>query len=291
MTDKKRPSFQFYPSDFISDINVAVMSNSQRGGYIMLLSYAWTQKNRLPKDRDYIKSLSRLEEDEIDLVLKCFKTRGEFFYHPRLEKELEKQNEYALRQKENGRRGGRPKKKDEKKVSEKPTNTPEKKGSGSFGETQTKAKKSSSSSTPSSTSVNNTISNEIVSPAEEKIKIVKHTAEDIRLAEKFYEMKSDYYSDNEKEKTARIEKWADEIRIIREDKKRYECTPRGLELIIDWLATEGTRDATFWNSCTHSPGALKKKSKDGIYRIKTIGKLVRKDLQTIEEATNPVIHD
>ena len=39
----KAPAFQWYPKDFIADIDVQIMTPEQRGAYIMLLSYAWLQ--------------------------------------------------------------------------------------------------------------------------------------------------------------------------------------------------------------------------------------------------------
>ena len=39
----KPPAFQFYPKDFLSDINVSVMSMEERGIYITLLSHCWLE--------------------------------------------------------------------------------------------------------------------------------------------------------------------------------------------------------------------------------------------------------
>ena len=70
----KAPAFQFYASDFLSDLKVATMSMSERGVYITLLSYAWLE-NGLPQD---IKKLARLcgnpkQFDKIwDVVGECF---------------------------------------------------------------------------------------------------------------------------------------------------------------------------------------------------------------------------
>ena len=72
----KAPAFQFYPSDFLSDENVALMTNQEVGCYIKLLCYCW-KEGSVPSD---IKKLARLcgepEElmAELWLSLKpCFK--------------------------------------------------------------------------------------------------------------------------------------------------------------------------------------------------------------------------
>ena len=39
----KPPAFQFYAKDFISDMNVVMMSLEERGAYITLLSHLWIQ--------------------------------------------------------------------------------------------------------------------------------------------------------------------------------------------------------------------------------------------------------
>ena len=41
MLKNKSPAFQFFPKDFLSDINVVLMSNQARGCYITLISHEW----------------------------------------------------------------------------------------------------------------------------------------------------------------------------------------------------------------------------------------------------------
>jgi len=52
----KAPAFQFYASDFLSDLKVATMSMAERGVYITLLSYAWLEEGLPPEP----KKLARL---------------------------------------------------------------------------------------------------------------------------------------------------------------------------------------------------------------------------------------
>ena len=39
----KRPAFQFYAGDFLSDYDVVCMNMSQRGIYITLLAHSWLE--------------------------------------------------------------------------------------------------------------------------------------------------------------------------------------------------------------------------------------------------------
>ena len=39
----KAPAFQFYASDFLSDLNVQMMTMAQRGIYITLLAMEWIE--------------------------------------------------------------------------------------------------------------------------------------------------------------------------------------------------------------------------------------------------------
>ncbi len=49
MVERKSPSFQFYPRDFVADFDVAAMTLEEAGAYAILLSYAWL-KDGLPND-------------------------------------------------------------------------------------------------------------------------------------------------------------------------------------------------------------------------------------------------
>ena len=71
----KAPAFQFYASDFLSDLKVATMSMEERGVYITLLSYAWLESG-LPDD---IKKLARLCGNPKNFQ-KTWEVVGECFY-------------------------------------------------------------------------------------------------------------------------------------------------------------------------------------------------------------------
>lgn len=52
----KSPAFQLYPSDFLSDENVVLMSNRGIGCYIKLMCYCW-REGSIPAD---IRKVARL---------------------------------------------------------------------------------------------------------------------------------------------------------------------------------------------------------------------------------------
>ena len=103
----KAPAFQFYASDFLSDINVSMMSMSQRGIYVTLLAYEWIEGS-LPSDLDRLKLLcgNPVDFDSDWLVVSaCFYEEDGRIYNKRLEKERQNMLSYRERMSKNGRRG------------------------------------------------------------------------------------------------------------------------------------------------------------------------------------------
>ena len=109
MTDK-RPAFQFYQQDFLSDINVISMNPSQRGIYITLLSVCWIQ-GKIPSDSKTIAKLfgcHSIDMAELDFVISTFKKhpkRKGFLIHPRLELERAKQDANRIKRVKAGKDG------------------------------------------------------------------------------------------------------------------------------------------------------------------------------------------
>lgn len=106
------PAFQFYPADFLSDENVALMTNQAVGCYIKLICYCW-REGSIPKQ---IPQLARLCGEDLDSMLilwkslkRCFKpARGKDagrLIHPRLEKERHKQVAFKSDRSRAGRKG------------------------------------------------------------------------------------------------------------------------------------------------------------------------------------------
>ena len=111
----KSPAFQFYPGDWLSSPNVAMMTPEQEGAYIRLLCYAWADPDcSLPDDDEVLAKLSRLGEGWFNggstVVRKCFNqhpTKPERLFNQRLMKEREKQEEWRKKSIEGGIKSGK----------------------------------------------------------------------------------------------------------------------------------------------------------------------------------------
>jgi len=96
----KSPAFQFYPSDYLSDINVQLMTMEEEGCYIRLLSYCW-QEGDLPSDLDALKQLCKGVIPSVRVVT-CFCKVGDKLRHSRLDKERKKQRDWVTKSREAG---------------------------------------------------------------------------------------------------------------------------------------------------------------------------------------------
>lgn len=145
--NNKSPAFQFYPADWLSDLNVATMTEQEEGIYIRLLCYCWNHGS-LPANIDKITRLLKNGANHnattLEPVLKCFVLNEDGDYiNPRLEKERKKQEEHR----EKSSRGG-------KISAEIRQNKQELKGGSLLVEDGLTPKSNSSSSSSSSTSNN-----------------------------------------------------------------------------------------------------------------------------------------
>lgn len=107
---KNGSSFPFYPTDFVTDISVASMSNQERGCYITLLCFCW-REGSIPNN---IKSIARIvgETEEVmnklwENISPCFvpEGKGKELINRRLELERKKQGGFLSRQSKNGKLG------------------------------------------------------------------------------------------------------------------------------------------------------------------------------------------
>jgi uncharacterized protein YdaU (DUF1376 family) len=94
----RAPAFQWYPSDFMADINVQLMDWTQRGIYVWLIGICWLDKS-IPSDIGSLAKLTHIPvawwEENGGRILACFKPLpGGKLYHPRIEKERAKQKAY-----------------------------------------------------------------------------------------------------------------------------------------------------------------------------------------------------
>ena len=88
--EKKTPAFHFYPKDWLSDLKVRAMTPAQRGYYIDLISYMWTEGGKLPSDVKKLMALLNASSEDVNVLLECFENNGEFLIQKRLEKEIVK---------------------------------------------------------------------------------------------------------------------------------------------------------------------------------------------------------
>jgi len=107
--ENKAPSFHMYAGDFLSDMNVKLMSMRQRGIYLTLLLHEWIEGS-LPTEIKHLKVLcdncEGFESDWED-IKHCFYQEENRLYNPRLEKERKRMVEYREKKSQNGKKGAR----------------------------------------------------------------------------------------------------------------------------------------------------------------------------------------
>ena len=108
MAQHKAPAFQFYAQDWLSSLDISMMSIAEEGGYHRLLAWAWTQADcGLPSDDVSLSQLSRLGDSWIsskDKILKKFRLEGGRYYNDRLLVERAKQDAWRRKSSEGGKK-------------------------------------------------------------------------------------------------------------------------------------------------------------------------------------------
>ena len=93
---KNPPAFQFYPSDFLSDQNVEVMTNQELGCYIRLLCSCWIQGS-LPSEVPLLARICRETDARMGKIwpalAPCFRETGDELVHPPLKEALDRYHE------------------------------------------------------------------------------------------------------------------------------------------------------------------------------------------------------
>lgn len=109
----KSPAFQFYPADFLSDENVAIMSLAARGAYITLLSFCWIEGS-IPSDLGKLARLLGVDSsamaelwEELWLCFSIATTDAQRLVNPRLDEERRKQELHQKERQESGRKGAK----------------------------------------------------------------------------------------------------------------------------------------------------------------------------------------
>lgn len=100
----KAPAFQFYAQDFLT--GTMYLTNEEIGIYIKMLAKQWTDE-KIPKKR--LGFLVGYDWENLSDELKSkFEDKGEYVVNKRLEKERDRKERFIERQRENGKKGGRP---------------------------------------------------------------------------------------------------------------------------------------------------------------------------------------
>ena len=105
---EKSPAFQLYPKDFLTDERVQLMSYTERGIYITLLSLCWLETS-LPWEPTRIAQLLHMKPSRFakwwqNGLSLCFVPREDGrLVNPRLESERLKQEQFRSRQSEKGK--------------------------------------------------------------------------------------------------------------------------------------------------------------------------------------------
>lgn len=118
----KKLGYTWYPKDFISDPDVMFMTSSQRGVYRDLLDLAYMNDNLIKYNVQMLAKYTNSDEETVQSVvdIKCIKT-DKGYSIPSCEKRMN----LAEKNRENGKKGGRPKENNNpNKTQTKPKNNP-----------------------------------------------------------------------------------------------------------------------------------------------------------------------
>jgi len=102
----KAPAFQFYPSDFISDPTVQMMSNEEIGVYLKMLCFDWLGSG-LVTEHERLFNLLGCNEQQLTVCLEKFEEIDGRYYNKRLRKEREKQENRREQASAAGRASGK----------------------------------------------------------------------------------------------------------------------------------------------------------------------------------------
>jgi len=112
LAKQKSPAFPFYASDFLSDLNVIVLTADEVGAYILLMAVCW-RETFLPDSLDELAAIARLQPGQFKTswerrLSRCFAQRDDgSWVHPRLEKERAKQEANAAERSKYGKLGAK----------------------------------------------------------------------------------------------------------------------------------------------------------------------------------------
>jgi len=103
-----RPSFQFYPNDWLSSTHIMLMTPEQEGAYIRLLAIEWQSEDcGLPDNDEELSILSRLGEGWFvgsEKIRSCFFVKDGRLFNQRLLDERKKQDDWIKKSEDAGKR-------------------------------------------------------------------------------------------------------------------------------------------------------------------------------------------
>lgn len=104
----KRPAFQFYPADYLGSQRVALMTLEEEGAYVRLLCYCW-QHGSIPANPEQIarligKGATTTLASTLATMFQPHPEDGSILVHERLQQEIVKQNEWARKSSEGGKK-------------------------------------------------------------------------------------------------------------------------------------------------------------------------------------------
>jgi uncharacterized protein YdaU (DUF1376 family) len=104
----KRPAFQFYPGDWLGSQRVSLLTLEEEGAYLRLLASCW-QHGSIPSDPDKIarligKGASTTLATTLATMFQAHPYESASLVHDRLERERDKQDAWAEKSREGGRK-------------------------------------------------------------------------------------------------------------------------------------------------------------------------------------------
>ena len=238
----KSPAFQFYPADYLSDMNTIAFTAEQDGHYIRLLCICWLE-GEIPFDMDKIRSLlkgsSTISDETLNPVLQCFKLneKKNVIFHPRLLKEKKKQSDWAKKCSAGGKASGRTRR-----------GLNGSKGSSSVVELNSNTMSLSSSSSSSLNLKSSQGKQTPVEKSEKKKHKYTFTEWDMDLSHTLFEECKKIVPTT---KEPDFENWANEFRLMREIEKWHK---EDILAILSWMYNEDE----FWRGHVRSPQKLRK---------------------------------
>ena len=220
----KSPAFQFYPADYLSDMNTIAFTAEQDGHYLRLLCICWLE-GFIPAEHDKVRRLLK-DGDTIDQqalidVLSCFKLNmvSKTYSHSRLDKERKKQFEWRKKSSAGGKASA---------LIKRTLNG----GNGASRVVQPKGNTMSSSSSSSSSSKKTT---------------PEFDSWDMSMAKRLF---NHCLRSVPSSKVPNYQEWANEFRLIRERDKRAKDD---IYAILAWMLGD-----EFWSGQIRSPQKLRK---------------------------------